>query len=176
MVRRSIVHYAINWLIFLGIVLYIAFLSIPFVSDIGYKDLANTAVKASSDLSKIASALDCFYLDNHSFPYVPASRFIRDTSLAHNDCYIYLTSPVAYLPAYPADPFIGDGYTRPYRYYSDTRNWYLLASDGPDGDTDIADNEIFNLPAAPSLETMKRWIYHPSNGNLSDGDVIRIGP
>ena len=175
MILKKPIQQGRNVLIFLAIILYLAFLSIPFMTDVGHIGKANTAKRAASEMKHIADALDRFYRDHHRYPLTAASRFIRDASLPDNNRFLFLTSPVAYINTYSADPFIGDGYTQPYRYYSDSANWFLLASHGPDGDSDIADRIILKHSDKPSFSILKTWIYNPSNGNLSDGDVIHIG-
>ncbi len=175
MTQKGQIQHGLNVLIFIAIVLYLAFLSIPFVTDVGHIDKANTAKRAASEMKQIADALDRFYRDHQRYPLAAASRFIRDASLPDENRFLFLTSPVAYINAFSADPFIGDGYTQPYRYYSDGASWFLLASHGPDGDSDITDDTIPKRTDRSSLGKLKTWIYDPSNGNLSNGDVIHTG-
>jgi type II secretion system protein G len=85
-----------------------------------------------------------------------------------------LTTPVDYLSSYPLDGFrlhLGTAqFDYHYWYYGKynpqhqkTMKW-LLASYGPDQDFD------------GGYDWNPDWIYDPTNGTISNGDITRIGP
>ncbi len=102
---------------------------------------------------------------------------------------IYLTTPVAYISSIPFDPFHGDGTEFSYGYGSDGTSYYVLTSWGPDqqdgtGDEDLNEwqytgariNDRFEVAYRGSQLTLVDFIYDPSNGTSSQGDVIQTGP
>jgi len=111
--------------------------------------------------------------------YYPYNRFhLRD--------YKVLTSPIAYISEIPKDPFNREG-NRHYRYgISHHDSYWILAGNGPDGDEDL-DVDRFCLEsglliAHNSSDTiyygydkpLTEYMYDPTNGTKSNGDIIRI--
>ncbi|MGI6456079.1 MAG: hypothetical protein ACOX5R_10740 [bacterium] len=128
------------------------------------------------DLRSMQIALDSFHMDLARYPLESASHYIQDASLMHGSSrYMFLTTPVAYLSALPVDPFAGDSQQH-YRYFlQSTQNSYLLAGMGPDQDADLTREILSTLPEW-SREHLSPWLYDPSNGSVSSGDIIRLGP
>ena len=102
-----------------------------------------------------------------------------------------LTTPVAYLVRVPRDPFSEDFAGR-YRYGTPrvNRGWadcWMLASNGPDGDADIAPEYVevqddrsawlhVAYPFQEAPQPLQNFLYDPTNGALSSGDIVRFGP
>lgn len=103
---------------------------------------------------------------------------------------LYLTTPVAYISSLPFDPFHGDGQEFGYGYGSNGQSYYLLSSYGPDQADGLGSGDALNeleYTGARITDTrragirdgnwwLSQYIYNPSNGITSDGDVIRVGP
>ncbi len=108
-----------------------------------------------------------------------------------------LTTPVAYLRNIPHDPFHAD-FTGRYRYGTDVdvgrdhpiAGAWVLVSDGPDEDKDIdpayvvinvlgGENRSLlytEYPFEGLGEPLLHFVYDPTNGTLSSGDIVRFGP
>ncbi len=104
---------------------------------------------------------------------------------------IYLTTPVSYISSIPFDPFRGDGASEGYGYGSDGQSYYIMTSFGPDNQDGMggSDGELDEKQyTGARLDDRKRaglrdsnwflsdYVYDPSNGTSSAGDIIRIGP
>lgn len=109
-----------------------------------------------------------------------------------------LSTPVAYVTRYPPDPFApAEGAT--FVYWSiapgqadpsgtiageKTPQGWILASAGPDGDYDLADEyDVYDSSALPPALTQliggtskkgSAFTYDPTNGTVSDGDIWRV--
>ena len=152
--------------------------------------------RVRSDMRSIVVALESYFVDSNAYP--PHSD-----DPAGRPWWRALTTPVAYITSVPLDPFNNpfpgrpDTQFGPYMHYnpfwntfgSDTTPgyawmpdwwgpwpgfvaqmrarglWYCLESLGPDGDEDIPSNS-----AGPGA------FYDPTNGTVSNGDIIRFGP
>ena len=142
--------------------------------------------RAESEMNLLSTALEKFYIENNTYPIPSESHLISDAShtvsQSGNTKSLYLTTPYAYLSSMVFDPFIGNGRTYQYRYYSDGKNWYILASNGPDWDIDLTEDSFPEPFTAENIrlnhpsKLMQKFIYNASNGAGSNGDLIRIGP
>ncbi len=96
-----------------------------------------------------------------------------------------LTTPVSHIAALPGDPFRNRDYH--YGYWTDGEDW-ILRSWGPD-QAETADLERLGRFLYPSVtdatgtprfaawpQEMGDWVYDPTNGVKSRGDVIKTGP
>ena len=101
-----------------------------------------------------------------------------------------LSAPTAYLGAVPLDPFSPENKDHPYYYIENPTHdiAYIIISRGPDMDNDLI--EMFNkLSVSYSGSQANSYslfeeildsyfiekIYDPTNGVISDGDIIYIG-
>lgn len=99
-----------------------------------------------------------------------------------------LTTPTAYLPEVPRDFFSPDG-NLPYRYGVGPLSYpWILASNGPDGDEDLDVNQFCLHTSRHSSKSyhdydsvyygyekpLVEYMYDPTNGMKSNGDIIRI--
>lgn len=162
--------------------------------------------RAKSEIRNIQSSLEQFFIDNNQYPPMNTDRQVMRVqyrnlddptiNVAHvmigvsrNARRIYLTTPVAYISSIPFDPFRGDGTEDGYQYGSDGQSYYVLTSYGPDSSDGNADEEfdereytgarlddLRRSAIRDSNYHMKDFLYDPSNGTSSAGDIIRIGP
>ncbi|HEQ60860.1 MAG TPA: hypothetical protein ENN74_04540 [Firmicutes bacterium] len=114
-------------------------------------------------------------------------------NLERNRClgFEILTTPIAYLTRIPRDPF-NKNFTGLYRYGTPQvrdawSTFWMLVSNGPDEDADIApayvvldeDQSLWHFYSYPFEGTRRRLeelIYDPTNGVVSGGDIVRLGP
>lgn len=173
----------IELLIVVGIIAILAAIAIPNLLE------AQTRAKisrAKNDLRTLATALEAFHVENHTYPGV-----IPDNPLDGGAwLMVPLTTPVGYIASLPADPFLPpaekeylmpEGGRKTYRYTSypippDAAKVWALSSNGPDLLTNTAgiyrgySDGLFRGedPYLPD------WaLYDPTNGTLSRGDVFR---
>lgn len=140
--------------------------------------------RARSDMRSIATAIECYYVDNNTYPAwtlepglsvnpavpgaPPVPSFRRFTSQGSA---FTLTTPIAYMTSLPQDSFQEtEGAT--YGYYSirgaSGASW-ILFSPGPDGDFDLPWKQF--QPGGGAL--LAPFTYDPTNGTVSDGDIWR---
>ena len=147
--------------------------------------------RVKSDFRSIAAALEAYRTDCNAYPETELNRATWSM-----DGLRHLSTPVAYIASIPTDPFTsqdtthGDSWNRPnprYEYASGVAgrvtdlerqqpsNAWLLESEGPDR----ADHTPTpNFPYAGSTrdeEEFLGWIYDPSNGTRSRGNIFRTG-
>lgn len=160
----------LNWLLVLFIPVYGVFLSLPFVTEVGYEYLRNTAEKSKTEMNKLAVELSKFRAQYGRYPHSSASQWITDASLTVDGKDVYMI-PYGAKGEGIFDPFIADAYTQPYRYYSDGETWFVVACDGPDQDEDVTP-DVLRQFAKPSYEELQPWTYNPHQGYRSGGDVV----
>ena len=148
--------------------------------------------RAQADMRTIATALESYQTDFNKYP--PDAIFILLHGLPLQIPLLrVVTTPVAYLTQLPDDPFFDRYYTpgdpsyKDYRYWAqDTKKFYMtrpLAKDigkewnlysfGPDlennwGSWALLGDDLFY--------SMGGQYYDPTNGIVSIGDIIRMGP
>jgi type II secretion system protein G len=161
--------------------------------------------RARADMQTITTALETYKVDNNEYPMKTRRwpvfvNFISDAPW--NERLIPITTPISYLTSLPGDPFdhfIAGGsssglvnnpnyrayvYARgdlragpPYTGAEPTAVWNM-SSAGPDNniafDTywsqeEYRGFEALNNPSAPAR-------YDPTNGTISQGDLVRWGP
>ena len=117
--------------------------------------------RAKSEIRNLAVGLECYYVDHACYP--------PNLSM--------LVSPVAYIPSVPEDPY-GDTKSLPSYDYAYSKDYWVLRSFGPD-QVPNADLEALIKEA----EIKGSWwsfhepfIYDPTNGTNSSGDILRAGP
>lgn len=152
--------------------------------------------RSKADIRSLATALESYRVDNNSYPptifgsQVPFPH--NDTITTVEDRWVIVTSPIAYITSVPDDPFGGRVATSilapPWEYKTydfvgkdkapppnhdpffdvveanlgKAGEWYV-ASQGPD-------------EAAGIIQGQTGMAYNPTNGTVSDGDIIRLGP
>lgn len=157
---------------------------------------AQTRSKASrtkADLRTLATGLEAYRVDNNTYPYVTFVGQPLPERLARVGS--NLTSPVAYLSSLPHDPFfkknladVPFGLSPEYVYCSgniyiagstafDTNIYkgtiYSVSGRGPDGKIFFG-GYCMAHPIAVSDGAALRGAYDPTNGTVSEGDIIRL--
>lgn len=120
-------------------------------------DVRNRVSRALSDMRSLATALEAWYIDNRQYP-------------PHLNV---LTTPIAYITEIPLDPFnVGE----PLAYHREARpgvEGWLLVSRGPDGDSDVDPARDYDGSAPQPTPALAMRMFDPTNGTISDGDVVR---
>lgn len=163
------------------VVAIIAILASIAVSNFLEAQVRSRVARATSDLRTIATALETYRVDLNRYPPTPMESLgSRDQRLA------FLTTPVAYMSSIPLEVFSKgkqEGYafwsanlndamkvSPIYFYLPDEKNrrgrWALF-SRGPDIDYEVAVEE-----GGSGLLNH----YDPTNGTVSNGDVMKFGP
>jgi prepilin-type N-terminal cleavage/methylation domain-containing protein len=147
--------------------------------------------RARADQRSIAVALESYCTDNGAYPAMrPMVDFTTNIrklakigganlstiepgigeSALHG-----LTTPVAYINALYADPFLHlitkDSIS--FAYYTDGTGWILI-SPGPDEDFDIIPRKFYVSTLENPHIPLLPFTYDPTNGTVSDGDVWRV--
>ena len=145
-----------------GIVLGICSLIVPFLlAAIAIPNFLNAQVRskvamAKSELRMIATGLEAYYIDNNSYP----------------DSLEKLTSPIPFITSIPKDPFLAN--EAEYDYKTDPLSNWVLRSVGPDKKKDADLDVVIKSSRQPEL--YEKWIFDPTNGTTSSGDILRTGP
>ncbi len=175
----------IELLIVVAIIAILAAIAVPNFLE------AQTRAKVSrmkSDIRTLTTAIESYGVDNNGYP----PHLKPDGSeILYPDRYIPLTTPIAYLSSIPpTDVFYknlieGQGGSGKWISWTNFRSFpdthaltpaknthkWLLRSRGPDGinESNSVRNAfmVYGLSAAPS------FLYDPSNGTISQGDIIR---
>ena len=133
--------------------------------------------RAEAEMRILSNALECFFIDNNTYLLPLEGQTIDKAGIkigsGSRARYLRLTTPVAYISTIPKDPFSKE--SNAYRYHSDGKNFYILASDGPDRKIDF-DLKKYDLSKGSKKEDLTPFTYHPSNGLTSQGDLFRVGP
>lgn len=84
------------------------------------------------------------------------------------------------MPPFPHDPFHPPRGEHAYDYWHGGDMW-ILRSYGPDEKTDadleVIGERILSVTSSPfEDEALRRWVYDPTNGITSSGDIIKTGP
>jgi prepilin-type N-terminal cleavage/methylation domain-containing protein len=174
----------IELLIVVAIIAILAAIAIP--NFLAAQTRAKVADSQAS-MRTLATGLEAYAVDNNDYPYVGN---ITD----YQQKLVCLTTPMSYLaslPKYQWQPWLSFGATQPIKFYyyndrkshdelvagwgypwtmfdpSDSEKWYLSCV-GPDGDYDQAWDG--------STPGSNYHLYDPTNGTISNGDLIRLGP
>lgn len=182
----------IELLIVVAIIAILAAIAIP---NFLQAQVRAKVARAQSDIRTIGTAIEIYTVDWNHYPFFVHGRFPIERR------YVGLTSPIEYLSGYLTDPFgdevpksnfvFGDPYSGywtydfivaddvwgdnnprdaqpfldlmiPYGWNTDIICWYL-ASQGPDSQIG-------------PIQAMMGLVYEPTNGTISNGDILRVGP
>ena len=163
----------IELLIVVAIIAILALIAVPNFLE------AQTRAKVSrvkNDQRTVAVAWDAYHVDWNSYPF---DQDNSSSSQSQNG-YWQVTTPVAYITSIPTDPFfsgwalsVSDTFA-PHFEIASTQAWkerydcYCIFSIGPDKDDDFSDNDGW-----PGTGSCRK--YDPTNGTVSDGDILRFG-
>jgi hypothetical protein len=174
--------------------------------EIGSRDAAAIAPqieRARREMREVGVALEAYRVDHGEYPPDHTLYFFRGGPMP--EIYAPLTTPVPYLLAIPKDLFRGTTprgtYGKPpdglhyvsdmwtgaqqWRYRARPLNRWALVSNGPDrvwsaGEYALLGPEVIHQQKPGSDPTIGTWswgcLYDPTNGALSAGDVVVIGP
>ncbi len=166
----------IELLIVVAIIAILAAIAVPNFLEAQTRSKAS---RAKSDMRSLATALEAYWVEHSKYPvdtrYIPPDNSGNDFTFWMNENWS-LSTPVSYITSYPEDPFWRIGRDRFYQFGSVPCGW-IIASCGPDGDSasrgDI--KERFHYPEPTfDFEHLIPLTYDPSNGSVSDGDIIRV--
>ena len=189
--KRTVGFTLIELLIVVAIIAILAAIAVPNFLE------AQTRAKVSrckADMRSIATGIESYFTDYNKYP-PDAIFYLLQAPPIRLPLLRVMTSPVAYMTSLPDNPFFdryylpGDPSYKDYRYWAqDTKKLYLggaypLAKDigkewdlysfGPDLDNDWGSWAMFGDEQFYSLGGE---YYDPTNGTLSSGDIIRMGP
>ncbi len=151
--------------------------------------------RASSDMRSVANGLESYMVDNNVYPWTNSGIYTRAQRL------IQITTPIAYLSSLPLDLFSRDTSWEQRIYpYWDPPYVFQLAGLNPDG-SGSSPNARFDLVPSlkdkivggrntmwimltmgpdgdyePAVSPYQFEIYDPTNGTISNGDILRSGP
>jgi len=152
--------------------------------------------KAKADIRSITTALEAYRIDQNAYPPINVEVFTGAPSAVIESRHAYLTTPVSYMSSIIDDPF-GDRVPASWLVPSGTeakyRTYDLLTFNDPDAlETLIYKSDLVVLQGYPEqttwilasqgpdrsvgLSTNVGLIYDPSNGTVSEGDILRTGP
>jgi type II secretory pathway pseudopilin PulG len=140
---------------------------------------ADKAVEVRNQLRFYETALESYLIDNNKYPPHTADPAVKhggekmpesvptfkryEPNIAFS-----LTTPLAYLSNFPADPYAADD--SPFAYVSFDTKW-LLWSPGPDGKYDLDWTEFDPEAAQQSPDFFAKYSYDVTNGVNSTGDL-----
>jgi type II secretion system protein G len=146
--------------------------------------------RAKSDMRSINTAIEAYRVDTNAYPVADLS--LRFGGLNSHRFYC-LTTPISYITSVPQDPFIsGKGalnqYWDTYLYWDDVSavKFRNFPATGPTaGDTtmglywdmySIGPNYRDDLTYWYSNPDSFDYVYDPTNGTVSTGNIFRLGP
>lgn len=149
------------------------------------------------DMRILAEALGAYRLEHGVYPPWRQSRVLVNEGdpLHPNIIRFYrLTTPIAYLEDIPLDPFINYEEEEDYQQWgeaydyteatngdneADPHAWghlYRINGWGPDGINSYAGGRDFTSLEEACPNGIPRFVYAPSNGLVSYGDILWVGP
>ena len=175
-------HSAFTLIELLIVVAIIAILAAIAVPNFLEAQVRSKVSRAQSDMKTIATALESYHVDYNNYPLDGNDPEVLNMDWFNSKRNLsLLTTPMAYMTSYPIDPFhIANNPSGPdifftpppppypyiymtlgnYDYHKGKPTCYGLFSFGPDRDMDPIDATII--------------YYDPTNGTISDGDIIRM--
>ena len=143
--------------------------------------------RARSDQRSFATALESYWVDNNVYPAMASapedyagSKGLSEKGIPSLMRYkgrgsaMGLTSPIAYLTQHLPDPFGGEGDS--FGYYTvqgeKTSGW-IVWSPGPDKKYDL-DWKVYDPDVAQPSTELIPYMYDPTNGAVSPGDIFRV--
>jgi prepilin-type N-terminal cleavage/methylation domain-containing protein len=184
--QRSRALTLLELLIAVAILTLLASISVPNLLE---AQMRAKLVRVKADLRTLDGAMAAYFVDHAEYP-PPASN-------GHGARLFRLSTPIAYYdaPTQP-EPFRDQGLftTPPYGYHGRNEHvnifwnndgnpgnftgqpivmWYLLRSSGPDDDRDGGGASALN--SKNSRHQFVNFIYDPTNGTYSRGDLWRAG-
>jgi prepilin-type N-terminal cleavage/methylation domain-containing protein len=182
----------IELLIVVAIIAILAAIAVPNFLE------AQTRAKVSrvhADMRSCATAIEAYLVDYNSYPLngvLVADGSIQNPqyngigSPAHKFLNEAITTPVAYITSLPVDPFVAaypvqDSWQPMYpRYFYTNFDWFTKVTQPTPPPVIAAKKKIYGTwvlagagPDRDRLDLSRDLHYDPTNGTVSDGDVIR---
>lgn len=192
----------IELLIVVAIIAILALIAVPNFVEAQVRAKVS---RVKTDMRSVVVAMEAYFTDWNGYPRHHDFQQPPPPIEQQYHWFQPLTTPVAYITSVPRDPFQapfsagglritpwGGGYF----HYDPINNtwdgimgdswgpwngfvpemrargfWYVLWSPGPDGDHDFA-----GARAPGSKATAMGAFYDPTNGTVSSGDIVRLGP
>lgn len=186
----------IELLIVVAIIAILAAIAVPNFLE------AQTRAKVGrmyAELRTVATSLESYAADHQRYPRYGHWQDKKQPTSVMTFIPTVLTTPIGYLNTIPNDIFanarqgsgdVGEGVFTPTRYYHNYRELYVF----PDGTARLLGaghvqehhRKLFGRDGAAVWQVFSRGpdrienhgleFYDPTNGTLSDGDVMRFGP
>lgn len=174
-------------LVVVAIIMILASIALP---NFHQAHIKAKVTRCHADMRTIEQALEMYKVDNNAYPPWTQNRVVGADDRHPNQIRYYrMTTPVAYLSTVPVDPFATkknaedwDHWSFAYDYVDafdpmngivDPDAWghvWRVNSWGPDGANGHAGRYVGCVRGVPV------FLYNPSNGVISDGDILRVGP
>ena len=158
---------------------------ILFVPRLDRVPVRSLLARTDADLRAISAALEAFHRDQARYPtlreYYAGAPMLEMQFEDGENLRMTLTSPIQYLDKPRGDLFAIGGEDRAYHYWSDGDAWVLLAR-GPDRFFQASPQAVgeWIVGASPLSSEwpsdQSAWLYDPTNGITSRGDIIKTGP
>ncbi|MFH1741173.1 MAG: prepilin-type N-terminal cleavage/methylation domain-containing protein [bacterium] len=170
---------------------------IGILAAIAVPNFLNAQIRAKvahcvADMRTVGNALETYRLDNNAYPPWTQNRVIGSDETHPNQIRFYrITTPIAYLNSIPRDPFVRDNGNPKVTY--DFQNWgyaydyvnneahagwghvWRLNGWGPDLRNSWAGAREFDSLQEGCPNGSPAFVYRPSNGLASYGDIVRVG-
>ena len=148
-------------------------------------DIREMVSRTKNDMRSMATGIESYYVDNNTYPFTTTNsaampvhaysfdgRPVPGPMTKYPDGPASLSTPIAYVTSFFPDPFARIT-PDTFAYYSPDPNGWVLFSPGPDGKYDFIWELYTSAVAQPSTELIA-FMYDPTNGLLSSGDIIRV--
>jgi len=181
----------IELLIVVAIIAILAAIAVPNFLE---AQVRSKVSRAMADMRNVALALESYRVDENRYPnYGHPNDYVPPTGRPHLFLPIRMTSPVAYLSSIPEDifhnpySFPGPAAITPTYYYMRNFNGIYMGRNfnGPSGSShyqsvygrlNMAIEWTFWSHGPDNNDDHGVIAYDPTNGTISQGDIIRFGP
>ena len=154
--------------------------------------------RTANDLRSLSTAIESYRVDCNRYPQVgdPAAPSVFDKLVPFTFRLKAITSPIGYIAVLPTDPFARSGqpegnglgfvdsgyaygpgnlFTGSPAQYNDAvyrNSIYSVSGRGPDGNIFVGN---YCMAHPTSRELLVHGTYDPTNGTVSEGDIVRLG-
>ncbi len=144
--------------------------------------------RAQSDMRNLGQAMEMYRLDQNTYPIWNQARVTGHDNAHPNEIRYYrMTTPVSYIGSVPRDPFVTfineadyERWGTAYDYVNNNPRWtwdheYRISSWGPDAHNSWGGGREFNNASQGCPDGSPLFLYNPSNGLNSYGDILWVG-